>query len=153
MNGSATASTQNAENSSEEPLPKEAESPLVPNRLVRAAAWLHVAHNGMMIDKIRRQNHIVQKQVKGMVSETGADMSDDDMGDLSVGNEIHNHYTQTEKSGSSPLAKMLAMGLLGAGLGVGGLLLGNYLAEDKDTDTDTSVEVGLGKIEDYLKQE
>ena len=153
MNGLATDSTLNDENSSEEPFPKEAESPLVPNRLVRAVAWLHPAHDAMMLDKIRHQNHIVRKQVKSMVAETGADMGEDDMGDLSVGNEIHNHYTsQQESKGASTFGKLLATGLLGAGLGVGGVLLGNWLAgQDKDTDTDTTVEMGLGRIKDYLK--
>lgn len=49
--------------------------------------------------------------------------------------------------------KLLTTGLLGAGLGVGGALMGNMLTDSPDTDTDTTVEMGLGKIEDYLKQE
>lgn len=150
MNGSETSSNGKSEPSSESPQ----ESPLVPNRLVRAMAWLHPTHNAMMIDKIRRQNHVVQKQVEGMVSETGSTVSTDDMGDLSVGNEIHNHYTGEQKS-SGGIGKTLATLALGTLLGVGGAgagLAASHFFGDKgeDADTDTTVEMGLGKIEDYL---
>lgn len=74
----------------------------------------------------------------------GDSMKQTVLGDLTI------NQTQPEKDKSS-FSKLLATGLLGAGLGVGGVLLGNMLSDSPDTDTDTSVEMGLGKIEDYLK--
>ena len=154
MSTSATDSSENGTPSSESQREQE---PLLPPRIARAMAWLHPLHNAMIIDKIRGQNHIVQEHVKSMIRETGADVSDE-MGDMSVGNEIHNHYTQKTGGGIGKTLAVMALGtVLGAG-GVGAGLMASHFLSDKpeqvqDTDTDTSVSLGLGKIEDYLKQE
>lgn len=60
----------------------------------------------------------------------GADVADDDMGDIRIGDEVHNHYHQPPTTVSQPQAPSSGMsslakaGLLAAGVALGGVPAG-----------------------------
>jgi len=66
---------------------------------VRNAALLKtIGHEAMVMDKIMRQNKIVENTVHGVQNQSGMDTSnpsgdEEDMG-VSIGNETHYHYQQ-----------------------------------------------------------
>lgn len=72
---------------------------------------------------------------------------DDEMGDTILGDVTH-----IKQSG---IGNLLTTALLSGVLGAGGVALGMYLNSKPDAEpkayVDDSVDVGLGKIEDYLK--
>ena len=113
-----------------------------------------LAHEGMMIGKLREQNKIVQDNIKNMA---GIKSSDDEMGDVNIGNETHNHYDSTttsgvpapkapeSPSGLSPLAKgLLGAALLAGGAGAGYMFAGGATNTDTDTNTTYQYDAGLG---------
>ena len=99
-----------------------------------------LAHEGMMIGKIQDQNKFVLDNVKRLAGEPSIG---DDMSDVSIGNEVHNHYEPTSvvKSGMGLLAKGLAAAaILAGGAGLGYMVAGNFV----DTDTTYQHAGGLG---------
>lgn len=114
--------------------------------LARKGKWLtfltHLAHRGMMLDKITKQNDVVLKAAQAHAAgETTVKPSvtagEDEMG-VSIGNEYRIIVQGTEDQKALPAAaqpagngmKYAAATLLGAMLGGGGLLLGSYLNND-----------------------
>lgn len=106
-----------------------------------------------MLDKIQRQNKIVEDQVRAQQLEAGygPGEADDDMG-VSIGNTFNNTYQVPEKSKGSLLKKLVVGAVTLAAGGAAGfatsLLLGSAepppAAVDTDTDTLTDVMPGFG---------
>lgn len=98
-------------------------------------ARVRLGHEGMMLEKIQRQNRIVEVNARNTMTGKSDDVTDwpksegDEMG-VDIGDEIHNHYyppsPATETSAKKPattlakaaLAAALLAGGGGAGLGV-----------------------------------
>lgn len=114
-------------------------------------ARTRLGHEGMMLEKIQRQNRIVE-QLAAQTRDgkfTGGPVpsvpEDEDMG-VSIGNETHNHYAATPKSLGSLGKLIVAASLLAGGAGAG-LLATQLLPSDPppvppatvDTDTVTDV--------------
>lgn len=108
---------------------------------------LRLGHEGMMLNKILRQNRIVEqlaaqtREGKFSGGQTPSDLEGEDMG-VSIGNEIHNHYEGGRKP-TGLLAKLiLALSLLAGGAGAG-VLVNEFLSSDSPpaVDTDTATDV------------
>lgn len=90
-------------------------------------ALTRLGHEGLMLDKIQRQNKIVENTVKGLQKDsnmTASDDGEDDTG-VSIGNETRteNHYHSAEKKPTTP---WLPLSILAAGAMTGaGLYFGN----------------------------
>ena len=141
--------------------------------LKKAADWViphwtrvRLGHEGLMLDKIQRQNRIVEIDAKNAAagkSGKTADLEDwpsnrgDDAMGVKIGDEIHHHYPPPPEAPvqktAGTLAKIaLTAALLGTGAGGGVLvpwLLGAFGGGDKPTavDTDTQYELRLGPPE------
>lgn len=106
------------------------------DKLLRNWAYTRLGHEGMMLDKIDRQNRIVEVLARNAATGDVGDVrgwpEGDDMG-VNIGNEIHYHNTQspqptetptqqTQQPAPSPAAKLwpwalaAAAGLAGFGL-------------------------------------
>ena len=110
--------------------------PLIDKDTVSNWANLRLGHEAMMLDKIQRQNRIVEDTVRGQQKDLGYESTldqDDEMG-VSVGNKItHIHQQEPEKKGSSliPLAMAAAAGATGlGGLGAAGAAITYALTKD-----------------------
>lgn len=113
------------------------------DKLKRNWANARLGHEGMMLEKIMRQNRFVEVSARNAMTGTPGDTNGlpsmsgegDDMG-VNIGNEIHYHVTspQTEpaaKTGETPLSLMTPSLMskampyaLAAALGLGGIALG-----------------------------
>lgn len=103
----------------------------------------HIAHEGLMIDRMNRQLHASERMQKfaatGDVKDLEAPEEDESMG-VNIGNEYHNHYQVTEspkgeptpspeataetaETAASGAGKYLATAALGGALVVAGNLL------------------------------
>ncbi len=111
-------------------------------------ARMRLAHEGMMLEKIQRQNRIVE-QLAAQTRDgkfTGGPVpsvpEDENMG-VSVGNETHNHYGGGETKSLGSLGKLIvAASLLAGGAGAGVVvnqLLPSAPPAAVDTDTVTDV--------------
>lgn len=138
---------------------------------LRMMGLLRIGHEGVMMDKINRQNRIVEDSVKGLQKEAGYETSQDpsnedgeeDMG-VSIGNETrtehHYHYEQP-KTEEKPVAEenktskwLMPAAILGAGALTGAGIYASkepsnppavVVPDDKDTMIDTDIAVGFGK--------
>lgn len=117
---------------------------------------VRLGHEGMMLDKIMRQNKIVRDGVRSFQrGETtmGADVAkEEDMG-VNIGNEIHYHggtaappatTTPTPSPSAEPtLLQRLGIPALLLAMGIGGVTLGYWLKgpgnDTTTTTTDTTV--------------
>ena len=110
--------------------------------------WMdtRLSHEGMMLGKIQRQNHIVEQlaaQTRDGNFSGGPVPSvpeDEEMG-VSIGNETHNHYQRGRPLGT--LGKLIVAASLLAG-GAGACVLANqFLSGDPPAavDTDTATDV------------
>ena len=116
--------------------PKPSE-PLMPSATLNAEtlkkwAGIRMAHEAVMMQdaqEILRLNRdgIKHHQTNMATMPGDKQTAEDDMGNIRVGDEIHYHQQQQAANGLSSLAKM---GLVGAGLAIGGPLAGlaTYLA-------------------------
>jgi hypothetical protein len=125
-----------------------------------------------VIDRDYRHN---EEAIWGAAPDGEPSEDDDDMRIMAAGNVTFNQLPpekppetppepaiggseEPETSGKgllSTLRAALLPALLVSTFGLGGLVVGygaNYLLNRGSDDTDTTVELGLGKIEDYLKQ-
>lgn len=155
-------STEDSTNGSpENSQPSEGDSSerLVNPEILDQWAQIRLGHEGMMLDKIQRQNRIVETTVKSMQREAGYTESGsepeaaDEMG-VSIGNRIthEHHYQQTNSGGGmkAALIGLAASALLGPAAGVAThFLLSDRSTPVVDTDTDTRTEVtpGFGEPE------
>lgn len=130
-----------------------------PDQFKRLLVLTRLAHDGVMISKLQRQNRIVEDLAKrsangtiGQKSEAGDEMPEDDT--VSIGNEYHYHYqggeptaqaqptppAQPAQAPATPAApatpsdamSTLSKGLLAAALvgsGMGGLAVGSLLSQ------------------------
>jgi hypothetical protein len=113
--------------------------------------WMQtrLAHEGMMLNKILRQNRIVEqlaaqtREGKFSGGQTPSDLEGEDMG-VSIGNETHNHY----EGGPRPIGLLgkliVAASLLAGGAGAG-VLISELLSADLPpaVDTDTATDVAF----------
>lgn len=60
-------------------------------RVLRQQMLVRQAHEGMMLEKIQRQNKIVADDVKERLGQSASEGEADEMG-VSIGNETHYHY-------------------------------------------------------------
>lgn len=126
-------------------------------RLKKNWADVRLAHEGMMLDKIGKQNQIVRDSIRKI---QGGDMQSegDDMG-VNIGNEIHYHQESQTNSPIKSLASKLAPYVIGA-LGAGVVGIGVAALSDKampaapaaatDTDTVNQYNGGFGEPEAFI---
>lgn len=118
------------------------------DKLFRMWAQTRLAHEGMMLEKIGRQNQIVQQNATALMAEAhGGQLPEVEEMGVSIGNETHNTYTVPAANGGT-LQKLLPW-ILAAGLG-GGLLWSQWPdrpAGDDDTDTVIEYTPGFGTPE------
>lgn len=93
-----------------EPIPKRSDIA----KGVRTVYLNRVAHMGMMLEKVNRQNRRVERLEKfaatGDVKDLDAPEDEDDMG-VNIGNETHYHITETHNTqppSESPLKSVVA---------------------------------------------
>lgn len=82
----------------------EAEEKIIRNKDARNWSLTHLAHRGMMMDKIMRQNKIVENTVKGLQNESGIDtenLDEEDMG-VNIGNESTTKNYYVEQAAPAP---------------------------------------------------
>lgn len=114
-----------------------------------------------MLEKIQRQNRIVEDTVRGLQREAGYTVSSregeesDDMG-VSIGNEIHYHVDEGGRSRSRKTSRLwpfVVSALAATGVGGGiGYVLNDIFEQDakpavtvtEDLDTITDVKAGFG---------
>lgn len=138
-NGSNKSSQQNG-SATESPIAQAMDKEFMENW-----AGTRLAHEGIMLDKIQRQNRIVQDSVQHLQREAGYEVSDleaseeDDGMGVSIGNKInHTHYHQ-EKSDSGGL-KSAMIGLAAAAvLGPLAGVVTNWALNDKDEPQESRV--------------
>lgn len=155
-----------AEQVTEEAATAAADEPSLPwrEKLLRNWAFIRLAHEGLMLEKIaQQQKRVFQVADLAMHGKTtDATSADGDEMGLNIGNEsraVHYHYTttptttSTTTSAASPaelgtLGKAALIAALVGGGGTVGALLAKYLtvapaatttATDTDTDTRTDV--------------
>lgn len=135
-----------------EPIPKRSDV----QKIARNVALKHLTHEGIMLEKIMRQNRMAEKIAD--VAATGkADsiVPEEDMG-VAIGNEYHehneNHYhvapeatsvTTTPATTEKPsLARKVALPLLCGALGIGGPIAGFVLSQwwDKPESSTTVIQ-------------
>jgi hypothetical protein len=118
-------------------------------------ARMRLGHEGMMLEKIQRQNRIVEhlaaqtRDGKFTGGPVPSVPEGEDMG-VSIGNETHNHYAGAPKSLGSLGKLVVAASLLAGGGGVGALvsqLLPSNppLPPPAVVDTDTITDVAFPK--------
>lgn len=93
---------------------------------------------------------------KQMGVESGDVEQEDDMRNVQLGDNYHPAPVVVQPPNSNSLATALMAAILGGGLGVGGYMLGSRGGSndpDKPEFETESVTMGLGRIEDYLKDD
>lgn len=139
-------------------------------KLMRLWMQSRLAHEGMMLDKIQKQNEMVRelavKSANGTIGRDHKMPSGDDMG-VRIGDEVHNHFwPPTHGKGTKPTeptqptaptpqqpsstndwlkSALLAAGLLGAGAGATAIY--NYATAPSEppkfTDTNSAIISGV----------
>jgi hypothetical protein len=97
-NGSKTSVNENSENLPEQTLETE---PLWNEKFKRLWLQMRLGHEGMMLDKIQRQNQIVEQLAKGaQVGKFNGDLGTGRPSGVAIGNETkhetHYHYENTQ---------------------------------------------------------
>jgi hypothetical protein len=107
------------------------------NKLLRNWANMRLGHEGMMLDKITRQNRIVEVLARnaatGDVSDVSGWPEGDDMG-VNIGNEIHYHGgnpapVQPMEKTPAPTASKVLPWILAAAAALGGAGLTSVLLD------------------------
>jgi len=151
----------------------DAPSSTIPGPTVQAAEWdkftknwanIRLGHEALMLDKIQRQNRIVEvvarNTMTGEMEDTEGLPGNDDMG-VAIGNEIHNHWQSSAPADvatsgpslASKIAPYLATALLAAGgTGLGAYVLGTPAPSTPDTDTIIEYTPGFGVSTDVVAE-
>ena len=121
---------------------------------IRNWALTRLGHEGMMLEKIYRQNRVVEKSAtQGVGSENSGVSSeltkeDEEGMGVSIGNEHHYHNVQPDNGDAkNNLPMLLGAGLIGAGLYFGLKDKESPPIDDKPPAATTEVRLGFGTPE------
>lgn len=149
----ATAEASLPETEIPEPIPRRSDIA----KGIRTVYLNRVAHMGMMLDKVNRQNRRVERYEKfaatGNVKDLDAPESEDEDMGVAIGNEYHYHVQQPTtttsaqtpaptvaekaKSGFGKFVMAAALGAGSLGAGAAGMALYNWATTNKPTTTIT----------------